>query len=80
MRSPIVVPNLGTPELVVSVWYVKPGEAVYEGDRVVELLLGGATFEIAAPCSGTLTEQSARPDDCVTVGQVVGYIMSQVVA
>ena len=77
MRSPIVVPDLGMPNLVVSVWYVKPGESVYEGDRVVELLLGGATFEIAAPCTGTLAEQIARPDDRVTAGQVVGYITPQ---
>src|SRR5688572_24823816 len=74
MRSPIIVPDLGQAMLILSVWYVKPGEAVYAGDRVVELLLGSATFDIAAPCTGTLSEQAARPDDPVTAGQVVGYV------
>ena len=74
MREPIVVPELGTPNMVVSVWYVKPGEEVYAGDRVVELLLGSATFDIAAPCAGTLAEQCAGPAERVVAGQVIGQI------
>lgn len=74
MRDAIVVPDLGWPNLVLSVWYVKPGESVFAGDRVVELLLGSATFEISAPSSGTLIEQFAWPDDHVTPGQVVGFL------
>ena len=76
MRSPIVVPDLGA-DLVLSVWYVKRGETVYAGDRVVELLLGAATFEIAAVCTGKLIEQSAWPDDRLTPGQVVGYLQPE---
>jgi pyruvate/2-oxoglutarate dehydrogenase complex dihydrolipoamide acyltransferase (E2) component len=74
MREPIIVPDLGWPKLLLSVWYVKPGETVFAGDRVVEILLGGATFEMTASSSGTLIEQCACLDERLTPGQVVGYL------
>ncbi len=74
MREPILAPDLGRGEVVVSVWYVKPGEAVFAGDRVVELLVESATFDVAAPAAGTLIEQCAFPAERVTAGQVLGYI------
>ena len=74
MREPIVVPDLGWPNVVLSVWYVKPGEEVYAGDRVVELLLGSATFDIAAPCAGRLIDRCAGIGEPLTVGQVIGFL------
>jgi pyruvate/2-oxoglutarate dehydrogenase complex dihydrolipoamide acyltransferase (E2) component len=74
MRKAIVVPDLGAGASRVSIWYARPGERLYAGDRVVELLLGTATFDVAAPCSGALVERAAWPDDTVTAGQVLGYI------
>lgn len=74
MREPILVPDLGVPIIVLSVWYVKPGESVFSGDRVVELLLGSATFDVAAPNAGMLDEQVAWPGDVVAPGQIVGYV------
>jgi pyruvate/2-oxoglutarate dehydrogenase complex dihydrolipoamide acyltransferase (E2) component len=73
MREPIVVPELDCNAMVLSVWYVKPGEAVFTGDRLVELLLGGATFDITAPASGTMLEQCARPGEQLRASQVVGF-------
>ena len=77
MHEPIVVPDLGWPVVVLSVWYVKPGEEVYAGDRVVELLLGSATFDIAAPCAGKLIDHCASITDRLTAGQVIGHIDSE---
>jgi pyruvate/2-oxoglutarate dehydrogenase complex dihydrolipoamide acyltransferase (E2) component len=74
MREPIVVPKLNCAAMVLSVWYVKPGEAVFTGDRVVELLLGAATFDITAPASGVLLEQSANAGEQLNAGQIVGYL------
>ena len=74
MRRPIVVPELRWPAPAVSLWYVRPGEAVYAGDRVVEILLGGAVVELSAPCTGRLREWLAWPGDTVAAGQVVGTI------
>ena len=74
MRKPILVPPLDWHSIVLSVWYVKPGEAVFAGDRLVELLLGGATFEVTAGASGIMREQCARADDRLNAGQVLGYL------
>lgn len=74
MREPIVAPDLSSAGVVVSVWYVKPGETVFAGDRLVELLLGGATFDVPASASGTLLEQAVLPAEGVTAGQVLGYL------
>jgi pyruvate/2-oxoglutarate dehydrogenase complex dihydrolipoamide acyltransferase (E2) component len=74
MRKPIVVPDLGVPAPLVSLWYARPGERVHTGDRLVELLLGSATFDVGAPCTGRLVEKAAWPQDLVAAGQVLGYI------
>ena len=74
MREPILAPDLGSADVVVSVWYVKPGEPVFAGDRLVELLLGSATFDVTASAAGTLIEQCAFPAEPVTAGQVLGYL------
>ena len=74
MLRAIVVPEVGAQAPRVSAWYAHPGEQVYAGDRVVELLLGAATFDVTAPCSGRLAERTAWVPDLVAVGQVLGYI------
>lgn len=74
MREPIVVPDLGMPAMSLSVWYVKTGEVVHAGDRLVELLLASATFDVLAGSDGILDEQCAQPQDRVTPGQVVGFL------
>ena len=71
---PITLPELGSPRPVLSLWYVGPGERVYEGDRVAEVLIPGATFDVAAPATGIVVERLARPNDPLAVGQVLGTI------
>jgi pyruvate/2-oxoglutarate dehydrogenase complex dihydrolipoamide acyltransferase (E2) component len=74
MHKAILVPDLGVAQAVISAWYAHPGERVLAGDRVVELLLGAATFDVPSPCSGRLMQRLAQLDDPVAVGQTVGYI------
>jgi pyruvate/2-oxoglutarate dehydrogenase complex dihydrolipoamide acyltransferase (E2) component len=57
-----------------SAWFADPGDAVYEGDRLVEILVGGATFDVAAPATGRLAVCRAFPDDLVFPGQILGII------
>jgi pyruvate/2-oxoglutarate dehydrogenase complex dihydrolipoamide acyltransferase (E2) component len=80
MRKAIVMPDVGVASAQVSAWYVHPGELVYAGDRVVELLMGAATFEVLAPCAGRFVEKAALLQDCVAVGQVLGYIEEEPLA
>ncbi|MCI0680706.1 MAG: hypothetical protein L0Y71_01265 [Gemmataceae bacterium] len=74
MRKPVTMPQLHAPEAVLSVWFVAPGERVYAGDRVLEILIAGATVDVSAPATGRLVEKLAWPDQPVTPGQVLGYI------
>ena len=46
----------------------------FELDRLVELLLEGATFDISSPVNGRLAEKTARPGEHPAPGQVLGWI------
>ena len=72
----IIVPDLDLPgvPLAVCSWLVAPGERVYEGDRVLEILAGEITVDIGSPAAGVLSEQLVPEDEPVAVGQVVGRI------
>jgi pyruvate/2-oxoglutarate dehydrogenase complex dihydrolipoamide acyltransferase (E2) component len=74
MRKPVLMPDVGAPSAVVSAWFVQPGERVYAGDRLVELLVGGATVDVSAAAPGVFVERTASTDSHVTAGQVLGYI------
>ena len=74
MRKPVVMPDVGTASAIVSAWFVQPGERVYAGDRLVELLVGGATIDVSAGDGGVFLERAAAPDSRVTPGQVLGYV------
>lgn len=70
----ITMPDLGSADAVVSLWYVHPGDLVYEGDRMVEVLIPGLTFDIPSPVTGRLRERTLLPRDPVEAGQVMGSI------
>ncbi|QDU63844.1 branched-chain alpha-keto acid dehydrogenase subunit E2 [Planctomycetes bacterium Pan216] len=75
---PIVVPELGLgPDdaLTVSCWLVGVGDDVVEGDRVVELLTGEITFDVASPTSGRLKRIDAETDESVAPGDFLGAIL-----
>src|SRR5262249_18966557 len=73
----VILPDLGTgPDLpiVVSHWFVARGDRVWEGDRLVEVLVGPATFDVASPVSGRLAEIRGLEDDRVESGSVLGLV------
>jgi pyruvate/2-oxoglutarate dehydrogenase complex dihydrolipoamide acyltransferase (E2) component len=72
-RVPLVVPPLGSAAgpVSLSLWLVPPGARVMEGDRVVELAVGGATIDLEAPLSGRLVAQFFDEDEPVAVGAVL---------
>jgi pyruvate/2-oxoglutarate dehydrogenase complex dihydrolipoamide acyltransferase (E2) component len=74
MQAPIVLPELGAAPAVLSVWFADPGDEVYEGDRLVEILVRGATFDVASPATGRLQEKLAWPNDRLATGQVLGLV------
>jgi pyruvate/2-oxoglutarate dehydrogenase complex dihydrolipoamide acyltransferase (E2) component len=44
---------------------------VLEGDRVVELLAGGASIDLGAPVAGRLVRQFVDEDETVSSGTVL---------
>jgi pyruvate/2-oxoglutarate dehydrogenase complex dihydrolipoamide acyltransferase (E2) component len=77
MRRPIILPDLGVRSAVLSVWFVNPGDRVYAGDRLVEILAGGATFDVSSPATGRLLEKLALPDDSLQTGQILGVVQEE---
>jgi pyruvate/2-oxoglutarate dehydrogenase complex dihydrolipoamide acyltransferase (E2) component len=77
----VILPDLGTgPDvpIVVSFWYAARGDEVWEGDRLVEVLVGPATFDVASPATGRLAEIREREDDRVVPGAVLGLVAAAV--
>src|ERR1700731_1555194 len=74
MRNPILMPDVGDERPAVNLWFVQPGDQVYAGDRLVELLFDGATFDVSATVNGRLAEKTARPGEQPVPGQVLGWI------
>jgi pyruvate/2-oxoglutarate dehydrogenase complex dihydrolipoamide acyltransferase (E2) component len=75
-REPIVVPEcgiLGVP-LRLSLWLVPRGARVREGERVAEIVTGGATIDLEAPVAGRLVVLLVDEDETVGAGMVVAEI------
>lgn len=72
-RARLLVPDLGPLQapLAVSLWLLPPGSRVAAGDRVVELVAGGATIDLQAPVSGRMVAQLVDEDEPVEPGTVV---------
>ena len=55
-------------------WHVSEGDAVAEGDTVIEVSTDKIDAEVPAPVSGTITKLLVSPDDTVQVGQALAEI------
>lgn len=68
-------PDLGAAgPMRVSAWLVNVGETVREGDRLVELLVPGLTYDVPAPVDGWLTNIRAPMNSAIGPGEVLGTI------
>jgi pyruvate/2-oxoglutarate dehydrogenase complex dihydrolipoamide acyltransferase (E2) component len=64
----------GIEKASVTYWHYGVGDAIKEGEDLVELVTEKATFNLPAPASGTLKEVIANEGEEVRVGQVLGRI------
>jgi pyruvate/2-oxoglutarate dehydrogenase complex dihydrolipoamide acyltransferase (E2) component len=76
MLAAIVLPELfaGDDAVRVGCWLAEPGEAVVEGDRLIELVLPGMTFDVPAPVSGVVVRIEKPFESTVRPGDVLGWI------
>jgi multifunctional 2-oxoglutarate metabolism enzyme len=72
----VQMPQMGesVTEGTILEWHVAEGEAVAEGDTVVEVSTDKIDAEVPAPTSGVISKILAQPDDTVEVGQVLAQI------
>ena len=61
----------GVNEATVSYWLVDEGDAVNEGDELVEMMTSKAVFNVPSPVTGTLNKQVAKEGRVVRVGEVL---------
>jgi multifunctional 2-oxoglutarate metabolism enzyme len=75
----IVTPTGGesVTEGTILEWSVKVGDAVKEGDTVVEISTDKVDMELPAPASGTILEILAGDGETVTVGQVIARMSAE---
>ena len=78
LRCELCLPELGIDDqpILLSLWLVECGSRVAEGEQVVEVLVGAATVDLAAPADGVLSETLAEEGDTLTVGQPLATIES----
>lgn len=71
------LPSLGDDagdEAKVSFTYVDAGDAVSEGDDLIEMVTDKATFNVPCPKSGTIKKMLVSEDDTVKVGEAICII------
>jgi pyruvate/2-oxoglutarate dehydrogenase complex dihydrolipoamide acyltransferase (E2) component len=73
MQTPVTLPDLGA-AVRFGLWYVEVGDAVFEGDRLAEVLMEGASIAVTAPAAGRLVQRCAWPRDRLRPGQVLAIV------
>jgi multifunctional 2-oxoglutarate metabolism enzyme len=76
----IVTPTGGesVTEGTILEWSVKVGDAVKQGDTVVEISTDKVDMELPAPATGTIAEILAQDGETVSVGQVIARMQAGV--
>jgi len=76
MAKEIRVPTLGesVTEATIGKWFKNVGDAVADGETLVELETDKVTLEVPAPAAGTLGEITAKEGDTVEVNALLGML------
>ena len=77
MATDVVMPALGMTQDTGKLlrWLVAEGEAVSQGQPLMEIETDKMTLEMEAPASGILAGIRASPGQEVPVGQVIAFIL-----
>lgn len=77
-RHDLILPDLGLEgqPIVASLWLVKPGRRVHEGEQLLEVLAGSAVVDLPSPADGVLVETLVAEDEPLQPGQRLAVIDS----
>jgi 2-oxoglutarate dehydrogenase E2 component (dihydrolipoamide succinyltransferase) len=72
----VVLPELGEniTKATISYWYFEEGATVTKGSDLVEVSTDKATFNVPAPCTGTLLEIIAHDGEDIHPGEIMGVL------
>src|SRR5262249_49482594 len=75
-KAQLLMPEMGesVTEGTVVEWHVSEGDAVEEGQTMVEVSTDKVDAEVPAPASGTVTQILVQPDETVDVGKPLAEI------
>jgi pyruvate dehydrogenase E2 component (dihydrolipoamide acetyltransferase) len=78
VKTPIVIPKLGLTmeEAEIEGWLKQLGDAVAEGEPILEISTDKATVEVQSPATGYLREATIAAGGAAPVGEQVGLITS----
>ena len=78
MTRDIPMPKIETAggDITVAAWLKQPGDAVREGETIVEVLTDKVNVEIASPATGVLHAILAKEGDNVVEGQLLARILA----
>ena len=71
---PLTAPEVGASDLRVSMWLIDAGDRAEQGERVVELLSPGMTFDVPMPIAGRITAIERSSGEIVQAGDVLAWI------
>lgn len=72
----LILPDLGLGKqpIVLSMWLVKAGARVAEGEPVVEVMAGAVTVDLPAPADGVLAEKLVAEGESLVTGKRLAVI------
>jgi len=76
MLTELLLPDLGlgsTP-ITLSLWLVKQGSRVAEGEPIAEILASCATVDLPSPTEGILVKKLVAEGDSIAIGQPLALI------
>lgn len=75
-RVPVVAPDLqaGSEPVVLGQWHAEPGDRVFAGDSVLELIVPGLTVSVNSPADGTLVEICRQASSPLQPGDVLAWV------
>ena len=78
MPKEIIMPALGMAQEtgILIAWFKAEGEAITQGEPLMEIETDKAAVEIEAPVSGVLANVTAQPGDEIPVGQTIALILA----
>jgi pyruvate dehydrogenase E2 component (dihydrolipoamide acetyltransferase) len=79
MKRKLRLPDLGLGDqpITLSVWFMRKGEVVAEGEPVVEVAADSVTVDIPSPIDGVLVRKLVAAGDRITIGQEIAVIEAE---